>query len=106
MAQRLVTVDDIDGTPDATTVTFSVHKDSYEIDLSDANLDKLRAALEPFIKKARKQSKPKATAKRRSRASNESKAIREWAAENGHEVPTRGRVPQAVVDAYASRDSA
>ncbi|MGP5390323.1 Lsr2 family DNA-binding protein [Glutamicibacter arilaitensis] len=26
--------------------------------------------------------------------------IRQWAQENGHDVPTRGRVPNAVIDAY------
>jgi hypothetical protein len=31
---------------------------------------------------------------------DENKAIREWAARNGHQISERGRIPQSVSDAY------
>lgn len=102
MAQKIVYVDDIDGTEDAESQTFSVNSDVWEIDLSDDNAQKLHAALAPFIEHARKVGKS-TTPKRASRAKGASKAIREWAVANGHEVPSRGRIPQTVVDAYNAR---
>jgi hypothetical protein len=33
---------------------------------------------------------------------DENKAIREWAASNGHQISERGRIPQSVSDAYRS----
>lgn len=99
MAQKLVTVDDLDGTEGAATLTFSVDRDTWEIDLTDENADKLRDALAPFIAKARKQPK---TASRRAAAGGHTRAARAWATANGMDVPARGRVPQAVMDAYVA----
>jgi len=103
MAQRLVTVDDIDGTAGASPQFFSLGKDAWEIDLTDENAEKLRDALAPFIEHARKVSKGRAPSKRASRAAGPNKAIREWAEAHGHAVPSRGRIPQKVVDAYNAR---
>jgi len=56
--QRLVTtVDDLDGTEGAQRVVFSVDEESYEIDLSGANADKLRAALSPYMQAGRRLSR-------------------------------------------------
>lgn len=99
MAQKLVTVDDIDGSSGAKALPFSVGKDTWEIDLTDENAQKLRDALAPFIAKARKQPRAK-SARTSPLAPGESKAIRAWAGQNGHTVPARGRVPQDVIDAY------
>ena len=41
----------------------------------------------------------KATSKN---ASADTKAIREWAQANGHDVSDRGRIPATVIDAYAA----
>lgn len=51
---RVTTVDDLDGSEGARTYAFSWQSTTYEIDLSDANRDKLLRALEPFINAARK----------------------------------------------------
>ena len=102
MAQRTVTVDDIDGTDGANPQTFSIGKDAWEIDLTDENAEKLQEALAPFIEHARKTGKA-AAPKRASRGTTMSKSIREWAEANGHTVPSRGRIPQVVVDAYNAR---
>ncbi|MEN2738923.1 Lsr2 family protein [Microbacterium sp. X-17] len=106
MAQKTITqfFDDLDGTPleDVATITFSLERKSYEIDLSDANKVKLEEALAPFIKVARstgiaaagRSSAPRKT------SSRDLADVRSWAARNGHEVSTRGRVPASVLEAY------
>jgi hypothetical protein len=55
MAQQTTVrfVDDIDGSEAVGTVSFSLNNRSYEIDLSDANTDKLHDALAPFVEHAR-----------------------------------------------------
>ena len=105
MAQRIVYVDDLDGTEGATTQTFTFNGDAWEIDLSEQNATKLRDALAPFIDKARKTStaKPQKRASRVRAGAESNRAIRDWAAENGLEVPARGRIPQKIVDAYNAR---
>ncbi|MFC0532136.1 Lsr2 dimerization domain-containing protein [Phytohabitans kaempferiae] len=52
MAKRTIIVveDDLDGSTDGvTTHRFSLDNTSWEIDLSEPNLDRLRQALQPFI---------------------------------------------------------
>ena len=56
--QRVETVvDDIDGTEGAERVVFSVDDQSYEIDLTDGNADKLREALTPYMQAGRRLSR-------------------------------------------------
>lgn len=101
-------VDDLDGTPIAEngggTVVFSLERRSYEIDLSDANLARLREALEPFIDAGRVvaagSAAPRARAARPAASSRDLGAVREWARANGHTVSDRGRVPASVIEAY------
>jgi len=58
MAQQLVLIDDLDGTlitsGNGGHVTFALNGQSYAIDLSDTNQQKLAAALKPFIDVATK----------------------------------------------------
>jgi len=51
MAKRVHTeiVDDLDGQPGATAVTFAIEGTFYSIDLTPENQERLYAALEPFI---------------------------------------------------------
>ena len=86
--------DDIDGTPGAETVVFSLDGKSYEIDLSEKNAEKLREAFAPWIGAGRRVSIPAATEARRrpARRSEDTADIRRWAAENGIPVSTRGRI--------------
>ncbi|MEU5957545.1 Lsr2 family protein [Streptomyces sp. NPDC047525] len=108
MAQKTVVLltDDIDGGEADETLTFAIDGKTYEIDLSDKNAAKLRKALDPFQKAARRTGK--ATAGNRGRSSSTSggnqdtAAIRAWAKENGHDVNDRGRVPQSIRDAYSA----
>ena len=94
MAQKVevVLVDDLDGSAAAETVQFAVDGRHYEIDLSAEHSKELRAALKPYIKKARAVAPPS--------PGNEAARIREWAVENGYEVSQRGRLHRDVVEAY------
>src|SRR5215213_3768996 len=85
-------VDDLDGTEEVgnvklETIRFAIDGKEYEIDLRSANANKLRRALAPFLKAARKAGPSKSAASRRSpsgrRGSKEdySRAdVREWTA--------------------------
>lgn len=111
MAQRVVTqyTDDFDGKeikPDkGGEIRFSIDSNHYVIDLSDANKKKLLDALSPFIEKARKDRKDRSAGRvRRTSPSGISAAeLRDWARQNGFEVPERGRIPSHVREAYDSR---
>jgi Lsr2 len=102
MARKVLVrlVDDLDGLPsdDVATVTFSLDRVSYQIDLNEANANKLRDGLAEFIAAARR------TGGRVRRGAggpaHDGPAIREWAREQGHELAERGRIPAHVIDAY------
>lgn len=111
MAQRvnIVLVDDIDGSDATQTVAFGLDGASYEIDLNDDNAAALREALAPYVGHGRKVGRGGGGGARRgggraaasSSASGASaKEIREWARDNGHAVPERGRIPADVREAY------
>lgn len=110
MAQKLTLVDDVDGTPiedgKGGTVRFALDGTSYEIDLSDNNIEQLHASLATWIDAARKTS-GRSTGSSSSSTSSSKKsdpkqlqAIREWGNSNGHKVSDRGRIPANVVEAY------
>jgi hypothetical protein len=105
MAQRTITVDDIDGTSPAEEVPFSVGTDKWLIDLTGQNKDALLGALAPFIAKARRAPTPsKGHRSGRARqvrlSAEETTRIRTWAAEQGQPVAERGPLPADVVNAY------
>lgn len=110
MAREIVhqLVDDIDGevleVGSGEAVTFSLNGTAYEIDLSEKNAAALREAFEPWIAAARRVSaggtRGSRGARSRGRAKRDLSAIRAWAKENGHQVSDRGRVPDAVQQAY------
>jgi hypothetical protein len=110
VAKTIITqvTDDIDGSKNAETVSFSLGGAQYTIDLSSKNRAKLEAALKPYIEAATKvprrsrrgASTPRS---RRSVADLDVVAVRAWAVENGYQISNRGRVPKAVLEAYAAR---
>jgi hypothetical protein len=105
VAQKIITelIDDIDGESEAAeTVAFALDGKSYEIDLNEKNAAKLRAALAPFIKEARgvkAGGRPRTGVKRA--AGPSTAEVRVWAQQQGIDVPSRGRLPKALLDQYA-----
>ncbi|GAA1305371.1 Lsr2 family protein [Saccharothrix xinjiangensis] len=99
-------VDDLDGSSagDVETVSFGLDGVSYEIDLSPDNARRLHEALALFIAHADKAGRrggrgaPARRAPRRPSAT--SRAIREWARRNGHDLADRGRLPAHVVEEF------
>ncbi|MEP9382929.1 Lsr2 family protein [Nocardioides sp. KR10-350] len=86
-------------------VPFSLDGDAFEIDLSPEEHEALREALAPFVAAARQVRTPSSHQPRS--VNDESKAglpdsrtLRQWALENGFDVPSRGRVPELVREAY------
>ncbi|MWB97492.1 histone-like nucleoid-structuring protein Lsr2 [Agromyces seonyuensis] len=112
MSKRIIEqlVDDLDGTVleagAGESVDFSLDGKRYQIDLTEAHAEELRAALAPYIKASRLVFAPQSTPSARKggggKSPKELAAIREWANANGHSVSSRGRVPATVLDAYAA----
>jgi hypothetical protein len=98
----VVTTDDLDGSPDAETVSFGLDGVSYEIDLATANKSRLAAAIAPYIAAGRKVSRA-----RRGRAPQpaaggrvDRAAVRAWAREAGMAVSGRGRISTQIMSQY------
>ncbi|MFD4407552.1 Lsr2 family protein [Nocardia sp. NPDC058499] len=104
MARKVVVtvIDDVDGVSAAAeTVSFGIDGAGYEIDLSEANARELRAGLDKWIPFARKVGgRDRRTAAGSAGRQKDARAVREWARRNGHDVPGRGRIPSAVLEAY------
>lgn len=101
----VVTVtDDLDGSSGAVPFEFEYGGVRYAIDLSKKNVTAFDKAVKPYIEAARKVTSASSSraARRRSVSSGKKDlgAIRSWAAENGFEVSTRGRIAADVVEAY------
>lgn len=107
MAQRvqITLVDDTDGGPADETVRFALDGVQYEIDLSTANAATLRESLRQWAAQGRRlrrdrvgraASVPPSTSQRRATPDE----IRQWGRKNGFKVSDRGRVAQAVQDAF------
>lgn len=83
------------------TMKFSVDGSTYEVDVTDAERDEFKEAIAPYIAAGRKS----AGSGRRATTSLPGdapapKAVRAWAREEGIELPSRGRIPTPVLDAY------
>lgn len=86
-------------------VPFGLDGDGFEIDLSPEEHEALREALAPFVAAARQ---VRTTSSHHPRSVNDelkaglpdSRTLRQWALENGFDVPSRGRVPELVREAY------
>ena len=105
MATRTVIelIDDLDGSEATETVSFALDGSEYEIDLAGQNADELRGVLARFVHAGRKavesSTKPTPAVRRLSPAAD-TKAVRAWAAVNGIEINSRGRVKDDVVQRY------
>lgn len=108
-------VDDIDGsTRDVQTVMFSYDGLNYEIELSAKNRNVFEKLMAPYVTHGRvsvaawvkSQRKNAGKPKGKTRAAKDvvvaidTNAVRAWAAENGFEVSSRGRIASTVLQAY------
>jgi hypothetical protein len=110
MAQKVVVelVDDLDGTAseDISTVNFGLDGATYEIDLNENNAERLRESLANYVGAARrtggriKRATTKGPATRATADREQTKAIRDWARENGWALADRGRIPANVMTAF------
>src|SRR5690348_13073683 len=98
----VVVTDDLDGSPGAETVAFSLHGVSYEVDLGHPNRARLADALAPFIASgrrvrsgARRRAAEPAGGSRVDRA-----AVRAWARDAGLAVSERSRISADVMSKY------
>jgi Lsr2 len=104
-------VDDLDSGAADETVRFGLDGVYFEIDLSTRHAKELRSGLERFVQVAQRISQNgRGSASRRARsagsaAGEHNQAIREWAAANGFEVATRGRIPRSVIEEYEATAS-
>ena len=117
MAQRIVLVDDLDGTDGAETVGFALDGVSYEIDLNDKNATRFRESFAEYVQHARRTAGrstrkvgtsngaavPSVNGRKRKKSSSaDTKTVRAWAGEQGLEMSGRGRIPQHIEEAYAA----
>jgi hypothetical protein len=105
MAQKVLVqfVDDLDGTSseDVATVQFGLDGVTYEIDLNDANAERLRKICGDYVAAARRTGgRVKRGTAPAGKTASEAGQIREWALENGFELSGRGRIAAHVIEAY------
>jgi len=102
-------IDDLDGGEAHETVKFGLDGNSYEIDLSTKNANKLRNALSTYVEYGSRvsgragSSSPRGVGRARGGAVAEreqNKAIRAWALRKGLDVAARGRIRGDIVEQY------
>src|SRR3954467_13142566 len=93
-------VDDIAGKPAAETVTFGLDGREFEIDLTEKNAKALRKVLEPWAASGRRGRGRKVRGTTVVATGVDTKAVRAWAASNGIEISTRGRISGEVLEQY------
>jgi Lsr2 len=105
MAQKVVVekTDDTNGKPADETVTFGLDGREMEIDLTTKNAAALRKVFEKYIQHGRRVGGRRARSADPARSGAngvDTKAVRQWASENGYTLSARGRIPGEVVEAY------
>ncbi|OZF26255.1 Lsr2 family protein [Rhodococcus sp. 14-2483-1-2] len=119
MAKQVTTqlVDDIDGTviddESSGTIEFAVSGVEYVIDLKTKNATEFHRKLDYYIQHAtrvggRKRkpspavaaSTPTTSTAATRRDPAQTRAIRQWAADNDYQISDRGRIPESIVEAY------
>jgi hypothetical protein len=93
--------DDLTGGPADETVAFSVDGRDFEIDLNAKHAASFRRQLAAFIDRAQPVRAQRRRTTRRTAASRErSRAIRDWAEQQGFELAGHGRLPANVIHEY------
>jgi hypothetical protein len=99
---QIVLEDDLNGGPAEETLTFGVEGTWYEIDLNSKNADTLRQVLSTYVSAGRRMGQVAGQERPRVRATSNTKVVRDWASAQGLPVPSRGRLPRAVIEAFDS----
>jgi hypothetical protein len=88
--------------PADTTVTFSLDKTGYEIDLSNDNAAELRETLARYVNAARRSpgARRRAAADKALYSGYDPAAVRAWAHGRGIDVNARGRINADVVEQF------
>jgi hypothetical protein len=113
MAQKVMLIDDLDGSEGAETITYSVDGQEYEIDLSEKNAERFRSVLKEFTDASRTVEPtpimtlaPVRPTRRAGAGTRDDIAqIRAWAKAQGMQVNARGRIKKEVIDAYDAAHS-
>jgi nucleoid-associated protein Lsr2 len=112
MAQKVVLIDDLDGSEGEETLRYTVDGQEYEIDLSGKNAAKFRSDLQVYIDKSREVTpQPVITLRptRRRGASGSGRddiaQVRAWAEAQGIPVNPRGRIKKETLDRYDAEHS-
>lgn len=104
MARQVILVDDLDGSrDDVKTVELAFDGRTVELDLSASNRAGLAAAVERYFAVGRTVRRPSSGSTRRRATPQEAaerRAIRDWAAQTGLQLSTRGPIPEDVVARY------
>jgi hypothetical protein len=109
MAQKVMLIDDLDGSEGAETIKYSVDGQDYEIDLSEKNAERFRSMLREFIDKSRQVEQPPVLTLAPARTTRRSSGgsgrddiaqIRAWAESQAVQVNARGRIKKEIIDAY------
>src|SRR4051794_24253600 len=110
MAQKVMLIDDLDGSEGAETITYSVDGQEYEIDLSEENAEKFRSTMKGYMDASRPVERRQVMTLASGRSSRRQSSggsgrddipqIRAWAEAQGMEVNARGRIKKQILDAY------
>ncbi|HEY2505904.1 MAG TPA: Lsr2 family protein [Streptosporangiaceae bacterium] len=102
MAEKVsvITTDDIDGSPNAVSVTFGFDGLVYEIDLSEQHRADLDRAVAPYIAAGRRVSRSRRRSTAQRAAGIDRGLVRQWARDNGLEVSGRGRISAEIMRKY------
>ncbi|WP_074466399.1 Lsr2 family protein [Arthrobacter sp. SW1] len=103
MATITQKIDDLDGGIAVESVRIELDGAVFELDLSESNLETLRAVLAPYILKARRISRKKSGVT--SSSAGFDRLVRQWAVANGHRVNRRGQVARHLKEAYLKAQS-
>lgn len=94
-------IDDFDGGKADETIKYSFDGANYEVDFTHENADAFREYMEKYLKVSRRIGVANNSAK----VNSETAKIRDWAREQGIDVPARGRLSAEVMKAWENRDS-
>lgn len=121
MAKKVFTqlVDDIDGSviddESGETIEFSVNGVDYLVDLKAKNASEFHRKIGYYIEHAtrvggrKRRHSPTSTAPSAAPSNSgatrdpaQTRAVRQWAADNGYEISDRGRIPAAIEEAFTA----